>query len=964
MARFGSNLDRIRVTTTTTGTGAYTVVAATAGYRDFSHLTNGARFPYTVQFGTNWECGVGEKQGTTVVRHKVLSSTNGNVAVNWGAGSKFLFVDQLSEQQVVSPDGSISVQDNFTTGETEIQGFNTTDLSEQVLGGVDIEIELDDEDDPTELLIHNARKIQTVADSTTIALDFSANLGSTKVVNVAGNRAITFNNVRLGQVFETRLIYDSTGGRVVTWPSTVQWVNGYTPAYTPVGGGSDTFEFQKIASSGVTQYIGFIKSTERPVILTGESTADVEGNLVIVDGVNSGPNEFQWLTATIDSDYNDYTISKTGTVSGGTFDLTIGIDPEDNQTIENIPYNVTAFELLALIWTNTTLDETEINVDGLTAGAGSTRTISGDGDVHLQFLGAARYVGYVITIDSANLTGGGSYDVNVTPIGSGSQVWPFNGGATYAGSTMKFRYNGNDSVAVAVNADAATIATAVGAIVGIGAGNIVVTRLAIGSYYFQFIAGKSGTNMPFELQFSPSFLPSSSVGAATGQLYSTARNGFGPAGSNETNTISITGTPTQGTLLYTVLGNAILVPVTATSASLQTQLNTAIGAGNSSVAGGPLPSTPLVVTFIGTYLTTNIANSTLDDSGAGSSDIDWSICEGKIISLLPGDGTYTLRHVKPIPGKTLFVTLISDGATGDVTWTDAGIGVPVDWGNAGLPIIPADGESVYLEFYAETVDDIHGKIWFHGEEGGGDSGETNLPGYNIEIDQTTDPDTGVVTNEIHNYWTTEVLVDAPTIVWDLDPEKGGDKVVTIAANRNVDVVNEEVGKEVKFQVIQGGAGSFVVNFLFEVEWLEGFKPVQTEVVGKSDEWHFLCVRKSALYVLAKFKAWVETTERPQPLEDTAGPTAANEVQTIHISPVPLSGTWTVSFMGATSNPIPHNANATPIRLIMQAMPTIQAGNLLVSGGRLGMVPIRLEFVNALGGQNLPQVTVQTSGLQF
>ena len=709
MARFDNDLDRIRVTTTTTGTGAYTVGSASAGFRDFSHLVNGARFPYTAQFGTNWECGVGEKQGTTVVRHQVLTSTNGNAAVNWGAGTKFLFVDQLSEQQVVSPDGSISVQDNFTTGQTEIQGFNTTDLAEAIIAGVDIEAALDDVDDPTNITLHVARKIETVADAGTITLDFAANLGSTKVVNVAGNRAIVFSNARLGQQFSTRLVYDATGGRVVTWPSTVKWVNGYTPAYSPVGSGSDTFEFERIATTGLIQYIGWIKSTERPVILTGNASVNVSATLDIVDGVVPGPNEFQWVSATIDSDYNDYTLTKTGTVSGGTFDLTIGIEPEDNQTIEDIPYNVTAFELLTLIWANTTFDETEINVDGLVDGAGSIRTLSTDGDIHLQFIGAARYVGYVITIDDTNLTGGGAYDVVVVPSGSGSDTWPLGVGEDYTGHTMKFQYNGNDTTAIAVNANAATIAAAVGLLAGIGAGNVQVTRLAIGSYYFEFIGDKSGTDMPFELQFTPGFLPGSEAGDATGQLFSTARNGAGPAGSNETNTITVIGSPTQGSLLYSILGQSILIPVDATAAELQALLDAALDPGDTEVSGGPLPDTPLVVEFIGPYALTNVADSTLDDSGAGSEDIDWSICDGKVITLLPGTGTYTLKHVRPTPGQHLTVNLVSNAATGDTVWSTAGIGVAVNWGVASVPRVPPPGFSQEYRFRCETVDLIRGE---------------------------------------------------------------------------------------------------------------------------------------------------------------------------------------------------------------------------------------------------------------
>lgn len=976
MARFKPK-NRIRCTSTTTGTGAYTLGPASAGFQDFSALANGDRVPYVAQFGSNWEAGCGEKQGITLVRFDVYESTNGNAAVNWGAGTKFLFVDQLAEQKVVSPDSSIAINDNFTTGETELVGFDIADLNTwfaaNYLSGVDIEQVVSGSGNNTQSTIHVARKIQDVADAGTIALDFAASLGSTKVVTVAGNRIITFANVRLGQQFSARLIYDATGGRVVTWPSTVKWVNGYTPAYTPVGNGSDTFEFERVASSGAVQYIGWINSTERPVILTGESVSDVSATLDIVDGVVSGPNERQWLSATIDSDYMDYSIIRTGTVSGGTFNLTIGLAPGDNQTISNIQFNATAFQILTQIWANTTLDEAEINVDGLVDGAGSLRTLPVDDSIHLEFIGRAKYAGYVISIDSTNLTGGGTYSAEAVQGGAGSDGW-FIGPYVNLGGPMlaefKFRFNGVSTGLIAHNANVAAIEAALGALPGIGIGNIKVVRSIHGSYYFEFINGLSGTDIAFEIQFDPAFLPFVGPGPsrATGQRYSTARNGAGPVGSDETNTITVFGSPTQGSLLYTVLGQAITIPVTATASQIQALLDTALGAGNSLVTGGPFPNITIVVTFIGDNAGTNIANSTLDDSGAGAEDIDWSICEGKVITLSPGNGTYRLKHVRPIPGKTLFVTLTSNAATGNVAWTDVDIGVPVNWGTVGVPAIPANTQSIYLEFYAETINDIHGKLWFSGSGSGGVTLEevddhlatAFIPGYSVEIDY----DDAANQFTFNNYLTTQTLTDAATIIIDLDPDLGADKVVTIAGNRTFDITNEVVGKEFSLQIFQGGSGNLSTTFAFDIEWAEGFQPVQTTVVGKSDLWHFLCLEVASAYTLAKCRAWVETTERPQPIIATAVPGAANEVQQIHVSPVPTSGTWQITFQGSQTAAIPYNANATTIRLAVQSMLSVGIGNVLVSGGRLGVVPIRLEFVNALGGINLPQVTVQTENLQF
>jgi len=81
--------DRILVTSTTTGTGTFTLGLATAGYQDFSSIGDGNTTYYTITNGTDWEVGIGTytSSGTTLARTQVLSSSNSNALVNWAAGS-------------------------------------------------------------------------------------------------------------------------------------------------------------------------------------------------------------------------------------------------------------------------------------------------------------------------------------------------------------------------------------------------------------------------------------------------------------------------------------------------------------------------------------------------------------------------------------------------------------------------------------------------------------------------------------------------------------------------------------------------------------------------------------------------------------------------------------------------------------------------------------------------------------
>lgn len=82
--------DRVAETSTTTGTGTYTLAGAKAGYRSFAAIGNANVTFYVATDGTDWEVGVGTytASGTTLARTAILASSNANAAVDWGAGTK------------------------------------------------------------------------------------------------------------------------------------------------------------------------------------------------------------------------------------------------------------------------------------------------------------------------------------------------------------------------------------------------------------------------------------------------------------------------------------------------------------------------------------------------------------------------------------------------------------------------------------------------------------------------------------------------------------------------------------------------------------------------------------------------------------------------------------------------------------------------------------------------------------
>ena len=96
--------DRVRETTTVTGTGTATLLGAVSGYQSFSAVGNANTTYYVIanQSATEWEVGIGTytSSGTTLSRDTVLSSSNSGSLVNFSAGTKDVFCDYPASKAV------------------------------------------------------------------------------------------------------------------------------------------------------------------------------------------------------------------------------------------------------------------------------------------------------------------------------------------------------------------------------------------------------------------------------------------------------------------------------------------------------------------------------------------------------------------------------------------------------------------------------------------------------------------------------------------------------------------------------------------------------------------------------------------------------------------------------------------------------------------------------------------------
>ena len=109
--------DRIKETSTTTGTGTYTLAGAVTGFEAFSQVGDGNTTYYTCTDGTDFETGIGTytASGTTLARTTILQSSNSDNEVNWTSGTRTLFCTLPAEKMV------------FKDANDVVQGFTEQD---------------------------------------------------------------------------------------------------------------------------------------------------------------------------------------------------------------------------------------------------------------------------------------------------------------------------------------------------------------------------------------------------------------------------------------------------------------------------------------------------------------------------------------------------------------------------------------------------------------------------------------------------------------------------------------------------------------------------------------------------------------------------------------------------------------------------------------------------------------------
>lgn len=120
--------DRVKETTTTTGTGTVTLLGAVTGFQSFSAIGNANVTYYTIagQTGSEWEVGIGTYTSATLSlsRDTVLASSNAGALVNFSVGTKDVFCDYPAKRAVIGGEGYIENAATVNTSSTVNTGNN------------------------------------------------------------------------------------------------------------------------------------------------------------------------------------------------------------------------------------------------------------------------------------------------------------------------------------------------------------------------------------------------------------------------------------------------------------------------------------------------------------------------------------------------------------------------------------------------------------------------------------------------------------------------------------------------------------------------------------------------------------------------------------------------------------------------------------------------------------------------
>ena len=231
--------DRVKETTTSTGTGAITLGGAEPNFRTFSSVLSDADTTYYAIIDDNnlaFEVGLGTyaSSGNTITRTTVLASSNSNNAVNFSAGTKDVFINYpAGKSAYLDGSGQLVIGGTAVTSTAAelniLDGVTATAAELNILDGVT--------STTAELNLVDGSTANTVVNSKAVIYGSSGEITSTQL-DVTGQ-----GDLRL---------QDSSGGQYVALQAASTVGSSYTLTLPSADGSSG--QFIKTDGSGALSF--------------------------------------------------------------------------------------------------------------------------------------------------------------------------------------------------------------------------------------------------------------------------------------------------------------------------------------------------------------------------------------------------------------------------------------------------------------------------------------------------------------------------------------------------------------------------------------------------------------------------------------------------------------------------------------------------------------------------------------
>jgi len=465
---------------------------------------------------------------------------------------------------------------------------------------------------------------------------------------------VTPGTVEVGDMF--RITVNGRADKFVEYTALLATVADVTAGLQALVAASDLPEFGEVVATSTSTVLTLTAETAGvPFEFTFETTNTSTGISVTVVEATKGSvaiNEVQKITLL-------------GTPTGGTF--AVEWDPgAGSEVTGNIAFDATAATVLTALEALPSVTAGDMSVTGAAGGPWS-----------VSFTGtyAASDVNLMI-IDGTLLTGSGTVDIATTTEGSNLSDAIFSIlAADTAGQglgTFTITIFGETTSALASDASAATVQTALEALSSVGTGNVTVLRGLDRVGGFIDTIGYSGLSYRFILHFTGALAETAvtitlnTTGIIDPDFVAVLWSIFGGDVNVNENQILDLGAPTGGTFTLTFGGQTTgQLQWDATSHTVQTALEalSSIGAGNVRISNGHALRQYFVVAYRSSLKDTNVATIQLNSVGLTGEtspgvtvlkDGGGEISEIQSVTIGATGGTFTLTFGGQTTAATAF----------------------------------------------------------------------------------------------------------------------------------------------------------------------------------------------------------------------------------------------------------------------------------------------------------------------